>query len=104
MVEQLVAPLDGRAQRLLPVRRVAGAAGEQVEALREPLDDLLWCQRFHPRRGQLEREREPVEAARDLRHVLVRLEARFELTRALREQLNRVLEREHGHRILVLGA
>src|SRR5207302_8407972 len=39
--QQLVAPLDRRAQRALPLGEIARAAGEQREALLEPLQDLL---------------------------------------------------------------
>ena len=45
--------------------RVA-AAPEQVEALAEPLEDLLRRQDPRPRRGQLERERHVVETAAEL--------------------------------------
>ena len=40
-VEQLVAPVDRRAQRLLPRRRRPAAAGQQPEAVVEPCRDLL---------------------------------------------------------------
>ena len=40
-VEQLVAPLEGRAQRLLPSGASRAPPVSNVEALSEPLDDLL---------------------------------------------------------------
>ena len=66
LVEQRVAPLDRRAQRLLPPRRVARARGEQVERMLEPLEQRLRSQEPEPRSGELERERQPVETPADL--------------------------------------
>ncbi len=63
-IEQVVAPLDRGAQRALPLGQVAGAAGEQVEALAEPRQDRLRRQELHARSRELERERQPVEPAR----------------------------------------
>ena len=51
--DELVAPFDRRPQRLLA--RVCVAAGlEQVEPLREPLEDLGGRKRLDPGRGQLD--------------------------------------------------
>ena len=51
-----------RAQRLVP-----GTASrpplEEIEALREPLEDLAWEKNAGVRCGELQREREPVERA-----------------------------------------
>ena len=46
--------------------RGPAAAGEQPEAVVEPRGDLVRRHRRHPRRGELDRERDPVEAAADL--------------------------------------
>ena len=64
-VEQLVAPVDRRAQRALALRQVAGAAGEERQPLLEPFEQLRRRERLHPRGGELERERQVVEAAAD---------------------------------------
>ena len=65
LVQQLVAPLDRRAQRLLA--RVDTAAGlEQIQPLREPLDELRGREDSDPRRRQLERERDAIEPAADV--------------------------------------
>ena len=66
--EQLVAPVDGRAQGPLPRVRGPGPGGEQPEPVVEPGGDLGDRQQFHPRRGQFQGQREPVEPAADVRH------------------------------------
>src|SRR5207244_2238916 len=68
VVEQLVAPLDRREQRLLPREGGAGAAGQQPAAVVEPVGEPLERERPDARRRELERERKPVEAAADARH------------------------------------
>jgi hypothetical protein len=75
--QELVAPLDRRAQRPLALRQVTRARGEELEAVPEPLEDLPRRQHLHTRRGELERQRQPVETARDVADVLVRLERRL---------------------------
>ena len=63
--QQLVAPVDGGAQRLLPCFGGAGAGGEQGEPVREPLGHLDRRQRRHPGGGELEGERDAVEGPGD---------------------------------------
>ena len=63
--QQLVAPVDGGAQRLLPCLGGAGAGGEQGEPVREPLGHLDRRQRRHPGGGELEGERDAVEGPGD---------------------------------------
>ncbi len=59
-VEQLVRPLDRRAER--PLARIGiPAALQEVEALREPLEDLRGRERSRTGRGELDRERHVVE-------------------------------------------
>ena len=62
----VVAPLDGRAQRLLARQRGPAAAGEQAEAVVELGQDLLDPQHAGARRRQLERQRDAVEPPADL--------------------------------------
>ena len=68
-------------------------AGEQGEALVEAGRQRLDADRAHPRRRQLDRQRQPVEPPADLRHrrqaALVELEARARLGGAVGEQLRR---------------
>ncbi len=59
--QELVAPVDGGAQCLLPLLGGAGAGGEQGEAMREPLGDLDRRQGRDPCGGELEGERDAVE-------------------------------------------
>ena len=61
--EQVVAPLDRGAQRLLARARGAAAGGEHVEAVAQPRRDLVERERRHARRGQLDGQRHAVEAA-----------------------------------------
>ena len=72
--EQLVAPVDRRAQRALALGQVSGAAGQQRQALRQALEDLAGRERLDARGGELERERQIVEATADLRDRFVALE------------------------------
>ena len=65
-LEQVVRPLDGRPERLLPRIRVP-ARLEQVEPLRQPLDELLRREHDGARGGQLERQRQVVQPRAELR-------------------------------------
>ncbi len=64
-VEQVVAPLERRGQRLLARRRRVAPAAEHAEAIVEPLGDRRRAQRSDAARGELERERQAVEAEAD---------------------------------------
>ena len=63
--EERVAPVDRGAQRLLPLGRVARAGGEHVERVVEPLEQRFRRQEPQPGGGELERERQAVEAPAD---------------------------------------
>src|SRR5579871_2133200 len=65
-MQQPVAPGDRRAQRLLVGGQVAGAAAERRQRPLKPRRQPLWREHAQPRRGKLERERQPVQAAADL--------------------------------------
>ena len=65
VVEQVVAPGDRAAQRLLAGRQVARAGGQDVELLLEPGEDRLGRQELDPRGGELDRERHAVQAGAD---------------------------------------
>ena len=62
LAQQIVAPGDRGAQRPLPVRHVPAAAHQQSERVREPRQDRRRRQQLHPRRRQLDRQRQPVES------------------------------------------
>ena len=64
-VEQVVAPLDRRAQRLLP-RVDAAARLQQVEPAREAVEELRGREHAHARGGELERERQLLEPRAEL--------------------------------------
>ena len=64
-LEQLVAPVDRRAQRVLAGGRVARAGREQVKAVLEPREHRRRVEQLGARGGQLEGEREPVEGPAD---------------------------------------
>src|SRR5215218_1687411 len=58
--EQVMTPGDGVAQRPLPRREVARAAGQRQPAT-ESDQECLWREEFHPGGGQLDGERQTVE-------------------------------------------
>ena len=100
--EQVVAPVDRRAERLLARGQVARAAGEEVEALLEPGEQRLRGEQLGARGGELDREREAVEADADLgdrgrvrvRHGEVGLDG----AGALDEERDRLVLRERRDR------
>ena len=117
-LERAAAAEDGQAgERALLFRRRAGrgstrssraaslarigvpAALEQVEPLREALEDLRRGEDARARGGELERERQVVEAAAELGDRLVRLEPR-----ALAEELDRLGLGQRRDRVLDLAA
>ena len=66
-VEQIVTPIERRAQRLPARKRAAVSAGEHAEAFVEARDDLRRRKHANARRGQLDCERHAVEPGRDCR-------------------------------------
>src|SRR5206468_13071544 len=66
--EEVVAPVDRCAERLVAGHRNTTAAGEQAEAVIEPRRDLLDGQGANARGGELEREWDAIEALADLHH------------------------------------
>ena len=62
-IEQLITPVHGGPQRLLPQRRGPVARVEQLEPVAQPVGDLLDRQGAHPGRGQLDAERDAVQRA-----------------------------------------
>ena len=68
--QQVVAPVDGRSQRLVTRQLGAVTAAEHTKAVIQPRGDLFGRQCTDPRGGQLDRQRQPVEMAADVRHRL----------------------------------
>jgi hypothetical protein len=64
-VEQRMAPFERGLQRLVARHRVARAAGEQAQALSEPLMQALHAQQLDARRRELDGQRQTVELAAD---------------------------------------
>ena len=104
--KQVVAPGEGRGQRLLPSGEIVRAAAEHAQPLRQPLRKRPCRKRPHACGGELDRERQAVDPGADLANgvlVLVRqLEARLHRRRALLEELQRGIrpERLHGEDVL----
>ena len=67
VVEQVVGPLHRVAQRLVAFQP-APASRQQPEPVTETVAHLLRAHRHHPRRRQLDRQRDPVQPPADLRH------------------------------------
>ncbi len=66
-VEEVVAPVDQRAQRLVPRQRGARASGEKPQSLVEAPADFLDGHRAHACRSEFDRERDAVELRADRR-------------------------------------
>ena len=64
--QQLVAPVDHRPQCLLARQRSARTTGEQAEPIVEPGGDLLDREGPGPSSGELDRQRQPIEADADV--------------------------------------
>src|SRR6185437_12924968 len=98
LIEQRVAPVDGRAERPLALRRIAASAGEKSERALRAFEDLRRREQLRARGGELDGERKPVEAAAQVGDGLLVVrgdgEVRRDRTRALDEQLDRVVEFE----------
>ena len=104
VVEQLVAPLDRRPQRLLALGQVAPAGGEERQPVLQPAEQLVRLEHLHPGGRQLDRERQAVEAAADLgQPAVVAAEARQHGLRPLPEELDRRRLRERRERELALA-
>jgi hypothetical protein len=67
ILEQLIPPVERGAKRLVASGPRAGTGREQREPVVEPVEQLLRREHREPGGGQLQRERDPVEAASDRR-------------------------------------
>ena len=66
--EQIVRPRHRRQQRAVPFLRAARSTGEEPEPFVETAGDLRGRHRPNARRGELDRQRDPVEVPADLHH------------------------------------
>ena len=103
--QQVMAPVDGRPERALPGRRGPAARAEQGEPVTQPVGDLLSGQHGHPRCGQLDGQRHPIQRPADRGHrhrvALGDGETRAGGRGPVGEQLDRLIAREFlgiGHR------
>jgi hypothetical protein len=94
LTQQPVAPLHRRRQRPVPPRRQPVPRCQQREPVTYPVQQLSHAQCLHPRRGQLDRQRHPVQSCHQPRHRrpgrLVQGEPRIHLTGPVREQRYRL--------------
>ena len=98
-----MAPVDRRAERLLPRGRVAAATDEQLQPVLEPVAQRARTEQSQPRRRQLDRKRDAVDAPADVgdvcRDLVRRSETDVGAPRAIHEERDGVVLR-HGHNAL----
>src|SRR5262249_31758374 len=106
-LEEVVAPLQRRRERLLSRRRSRAGAAQELKAVCEPLSERGRGERAAAAGRKLEREREPVQPeanACDVGRVrLVELEARRGRLRPLDEQPNCLVSKQPLRRLVVAG-
>src|SRR5262245_39994897 len=66
--QQTIAPRDRRAQGLLPFWKIARRDRREQDVAIETSDQLLGGQGLHPRRDELQRERQRIELLTDRGH------------------------------------
>ncbi len=100
ILEQRVAPLERRRQRLMARRNVALRRREHVEVLRDPHLQFAQAERRKARRRKFDRERDAVEPPADLGDraggLIVELEVIVGGVRALREEVDRGVRAPFG--------
>ena len=77
--EQLVTPLNGRRQRPVPGCRQPVTGHEKPEPVVQAFQQLRHTERFHPSRGQLDRQRHPIQPLHQLGHHRTGLAAQREM-------------------------
>jgi hypothetical protein len=103
-VQKVPRPLDDGEQGLVPVRRAAVAAAQEREPVFEAPVDLLQGHGARPGRGELDRQRQAVQAADDARHDLLgQAHARPRGDSALAEELDGVGRAQLAELVDVLG-
>jgi hypothetical protein len=66
IAQEVIGPVDRPPQRLMALHRAPRTAAQQPELVVEPYRDLARGHRLHPRRSQLDCERNATEATTDL--------------------------------------
>jgi hypothetical protein len=102
-VEEVVAPLDRRTQRPLPLRRVAGTRRQEGESRVEPVEEPLGREQLRPRGGELDRERQVIEAAADLLNGRTRSDLATDFSGALGEEHRGLLSRKRLESVHLLA-
>ena len=94
LVQQLIAPFHRGGQGPLPGRSQPVPAGQQREPVIQAGQQLAHPQRLHPGRGQLDRQRHPVQPAHQPRHLrpglAIQRKVRVGLPGPVREQHHRL--------------
>src|SRR5262249_10840646 len=98
--QEVMAPAEGRLERLLSCRRLAGSRPQEPEAVVEPGGDRRRRERTDTTRRELERKREPVEPEADPRDVVRVLVGHLE---AVRDSCRPLDEQAHGLEALEIG-
>ena len=67
-IQQFITPFDRRPKRLLTLRNVEGAAGEQVQAALQTRQHCGGRKELNPCRSQFDSQRQAVQARADVRY------------------------------------
>ena len=104
--QEVVAPADRALKRSLPLGKVAGAAGQQVQAGLQSGKDGRWTEGSNPRRRQLDRQRQTFQAVNDALDVgeviVVRDGVWPQETRSIHEEADPVRRIQRWDLVLVL--
>ena len=107
VLQEVVTPVDHRAQRLLARERRARSSSQEAEAMIQPAIDLFDGERSHPRRRQLDRQRDPIEPMADgneRRGVLVGdTKVPADPDGAIDEKLQGLEWGDRGRRVRIIG-
>lgn len=88
----------------MPLRGVSRPAGQNRQALHETFEQEQGVEDLHPRCGELERERKPVEPAADVADSRLEPHVPPHLPRPREEELDRLVPRERlEHELLLAG-
>ena len=101
--QQLVAPLDRRAQGALALGQVLAPPVRSGSRCSSRSRICVGRERLDARGGELERQRQLVEAPADLGDGLVGLEVRLDCPRPCEEEADAFLVSERRHRVLLLA-
>src|SRR5207244_1325789 len=103
LLQQLVAPGDSRAQRLLSLRRVASSSGKHWQAPGQALQQERRVEHLYAGRGKLKGQGKPVETLADPYDRGVEAQVALHRSGTLEEELNGLVRREWVERVLLLA-